>query len=558
MTELIHDTLVLGLGLAAALLAGSLVHYVRLPKVTAYVILGILLGPFGAKVISHEDVERFRLVSDLALGLIVFTIGGEFKIERFRKMGKRIFAICLLEIILTLIFVTALVFALKSDLTLALLLGIIAIATAPAATLLVLREFDSEGPVTNIILIVVGINNMACLALFRLIFPFVQMVDDPSISFSFNRMLVTPLAEVVGSLAVGVILGTIVSYGEGRLRSKNEILTLLFAAIVAGISIGSFYGMSPLLINLALGCAVANLSRDYKSLIDHLKSVDLPFYVMFFVIAGVSLHLDLLPAVGTIGLAYVVGRTCGKMLGVYLGALRIRAPETVRRFAGLAILAQAGIAIGLCMVVGQEFKQIGPMITSAVLASVVIFEISGPILLRWVLIKSGEVKLINIIYRSEGLPFGEYVVTRMKQVLGLFSHRKGHKAGPLLVKHLMRTQVETIPEDTPFDQILKIIEHSRYNQFPVEDRDEKFTGLISFQEIRDTLYNDTMRNLIIAKDLASPPKLTVTAETTAASALEQFSFEDVDFIPVVDKEESGRLVGILTQRDLLSAFRERK
>jgi CBS domain-containing protein len=210
------------------------------------------------------------------------------------------------------------------------------------------------------------------------------------------------------------------------------------------------------------------------------------------------------------------------------------------------------------MIVGQEFDRIGPTVTSTVLASVVVFEIAGPILLRWVLIKSGEVKLISILYRPEDFPFGEFIITRMKHLLGLFSHKEGYNHGPLLVKHLMRTQVETISEETPFEQILKVIEHSRYNQFPVVDREEKFTGLIAFQEIRDSLYDETVRNLIIAKDLAVLPKVTVTPESTLESALEQFTLLDVDFIPVIDGQKSGRLVGMLTQRDVLSAFRERK
>ena len=392
MADLSHTITVLALGLAAALLLGSLVHYARLPKVTAYVVLGIILGPFGARLISPEDIAAYRIVTDFALGLIVFSIGGEFKIGRFRKMGKRIFIVCFFEIFLTLLFVTALVFSIKHDFIFALLLGIIGIATAPAATLLVLREFDSEGPVTNIILILVGINNLVCLGLFRLVFPFVQMVDDPAIAFSVTSLFLWPLGSVMGSLAIGVFLGLLLVFGEGKLRGKGELLTLLFATIAGGIGIGAFLGLSPLLINLALGCSVSNLSRDFKSLINHLKSIDIPFYIMFFVIAGASLHLDLLPAVGMIGLAYVVGRTAGKVLGVYLGAGRISAPKTVRNYGGVGILAQAGIAIGLCMVVEQHFKNIGPIITSTVLAAVVLFEISGPIVLRWVLIKSGEVK----------------------------------------------------------------------------------------------------------------------------------------------------------------------
>jgi len=362
----------------------------------------------------------------------------------------------------------------------------------------------------------------------------------------------------VGSVVLGIALGSLVIYGEDKVRRRNELLTLVFVVIITGIGLGAFLPVSALIINLALGCTVTNLSRDYNSLINHLKSVDLPFYIMFFVLAGASLHLDLLPTVGIIGVAYVVGRTLGKILGVYVGGLHIRAPETVRKFGGLGILAQAGIAIGLCMIVEHEFKYIGKTITSTVLASVVVFEIAGPILLRWVLLKSGEVKLINFLYRPTGFSLGEFIVTRLKQVLGLFSQHDTHNRGPLLVKHLMRSQIETIAEDTPFDQILKVIEHSRYNQFPVVDKEEKLAGMIAFPEIRDLLYDEAVRNLIIAKDLAVPPKIMLPPDTTLEQALEQFRKTDVDFIPVVEDTESGKLMGMLTQRDVLAAFREKK
>jgi len=312
------------------------------------------------------------------------------------------------------------------------------------------------------------------------------------------------------------------------------------------------------LINLTLGCAVANFCREYKNLLDQIKSIDLPFYIIFFVLAGSSLHLDLIPSVGEIGLAYIGGRTAGKFLGVYLGARRVDAPETVYHYGGLGMLSQAGIAIGLCLIISKENPVMGPIINSTVLSAVIVFELFGPVLLRWAIIKSGEVKLINIIYKREPSPFWESITIRMRQIFGLFPRKTRTEEGPLTVKHVMRTQVETIQEDIPFDQILKFIEHSRYNQFPVVDREGIFVGLIAFPEIRDSLYDESIRNLIIAKDLASSPKITVSTETALDQALEKFSLKDVDFIPVVNSEGPGKLVGILTQRDVLAAFQVKK
>ena len=557
MAELFHISNILGLSLVLSILAGYLIHYLHIPKVTGYLILGILLGPFGMELLTHEDINQLRFVSEVALGLIVFSIGGEFKISRFRKIGHQILVISFLEIFLTLLGVFILVVWVEKNFTLALLLGVIGIATAPAATLLVLREFDSEGPVTHHVLILVGINNLFCLILFRLIFPLVKIVDSPTLGFSGQQAFFWPFFEVIGSLAIGFFLGLIVILGENRLQKKNEFLTLILATIVIGIGIGAFFNLSSLLINLALGSTVANLSGDYKNVVNQIKSVDLPFYIIFFLLAGASLHLDLLPSAGKIGFAYIVGRIVGKLLGIYLGARKIQAPKTVRLYGGLGMLAQAGIAIGICQIITKEDPLHGSIITSTVLSSVILFELLGPVLLRWAIIKSGEVKLINIIYKKGGFPLKDFIAARIRQIFGLFPLKVGQENGVLLVKHVMRTQVETIPEDAPFDQILKFIEHSQYNQFPVVNRHGNFIGLISFQEIRDSLYDESIRNLIIARDLAIPPKVTVSTDTALDQTLQKFTFKDVDFIPVIDIDNPKHLVGILTQRDVLAAFRRK-
>ena len=558
MVNLPHYSIIVGLGLFSALLLGYLIHYFHVPKVTGYLILGILLGPFCFELINAEDINQLHFISEVALGLIVFSIGCEFNASQFRKIGRRIILIYLLDISFTFLAITGLVLCLGKSLSFAVLLGIIGIATAPAATLLVVREFDSEGPVTHHLLILVGINNLICLILFILFFPLIKIVNDPAVIFSLSEGLLWPVCEIVVSLAIGLCLGFVVVLGERHLHRKNELLTLLFAMIIIGIGLGFFFRVSSLLINLTLGCAVANFCREYKNLLDQVKSIDLPFYIIFFLLAGSSLHLDLIPSVGTIGLAYIGGRTAGKVLGVYFGARRVDAPETVYHYGGLGMLSQAGIAIGLCLIIAKEAPVMGSIINSTVLSSVIIFELFGPVLLRWAIIKSGEVKLINIIYKREPSPFWESIAIRMRQIFGLSPSKTSPEGGPLTVKHVMRTQVETIQEDIPFDQILKFIEHSRYNQFPVVDRDGIFVGLIAFQEIRDSLYDESIRNLIIAKDLASSPKITVSTDTALDQALAKFSLKDVDFIPVVNSEGLGKLVGILTQRDVLAAFQVKK
>jgi len=556
MPDLFHISNILGLSLVVSLAVGYLIHYLHVPKVTGYLLVGVALGPFGLGIVSHEDVQQLRFLSEVALGLIVFSIGGEFQLSRFRKMGGQILTISFFEISLTFLAVMTLAVWLGKSFSIALLLGVIAIATAPAATALVLREFDSEGPVTNHILILVGLNNLLCLVLFRLVFPLVKTASTSG-GFSVLSTILWPCSSIMGALIIGFCLGMIVILGENRLQKKHELLTLILATVVLGIAIGCYFHLSPLLINLALGSTVANLCRDHKNVMDLVKAIDLPFYILFFIVAGASLHLDLIPSGGWLGMAYVAGRAVGKLLGMYLGALRVRASESVRHYGGLGMLAQAGIAIGLCFIVAEEDPVNGAVITSTVLSSVVLFELLGPIMLRWALLKSGEVKLINIIYKKGPFSFREFVATRIRQLFGLFPRRVLEGKEALMVKHVMRAQVETVHEDAPFDQILKFIEHSRYNQFPVVNSNGDFVGLIAFQEIRDSLYDETIRHLIIAKDLVIPARVTVAAETPLEKALEKFSLAAVDFIPVVDSNDQNHLVGILRQQDVLAAFRRK-
>ncbi len=568
MPEFMISTLYLGALLILCLMMGRFVSHFRVPKVTGYLLAGILLSPSAINIFSNvlsqridDSICELRFLCDLALGLIAFCIGGEFQNERFKKMGKKIITISLCETFATFFLVFCSLFFFTTNLPVAICLGILAIATAPAATLLVLREYDSEGVVTNSLLILTGLNNFICLTLFTICFPTVIALSHGESSTTFILTIFSSLGSMLVSLAAGFILGFLLSVFEKRITKANELIVLTVGTIILGIGLAQMLNVSPLLVNLVMGATVINIAKKGKMLFEELKRIDLPIYAAFFALSGASLHWDLLSVVGGVGVLYVAGRVAGKVLGVFYGAVQARASQSLKRYGGCGLLAQAGVALGLALLIEDRDQKLGEVVSTTIFSTVIVFEILGPLAVRWSIVKSGEVKVIKLIHRDEGTPFRDTfreIILRLRHSLGIPVWKSKQFTGEVLVEHVMRTHVEVIHEETHLDQILKVIEHSRYNLFPVVNEIGEFTGMISFQDIRDVLYDGIMKDLVIAKDVANPAGPFIHSKATINEALDLFELEKTDLLPVIDDRETKHLVGILTQRDVLAVFKGKK
>ncbi|MCK5421931.1 MAG: cation:proton antiporter, partial [Deltaproteobacteria bacterium] len=504
---------------------------------------------------------ELRFLCDLALGLIAFSIGGEFQNERFKKMGKKVITISLCETFATFFLVFCSLFFFTMNIPVAICLGILAIATAPAATLLVLREYDSEGVVTNSLLLLTGLNNFICLTLFTICFPAVIALSHGESSTTFILTIFSSLGSMLVSLAAGFILGFLLSVFEKRITKANELIVLTVGTIILGIGLAQMLNVSPLLVNLVMGATVINIAKKGKMLFEELKRIDLPIYAAFFALSGASLHWDLLSVVGGVGVLYVAGRVAGKVLGVFYGAVQARASQSLKRYGGCGLLAQAGVALGLALLIEDRDQKLGEVVSTTIFSTVIVFEILGPLAVRWSIVKSGEVKVIKLIHRDEGTPFRDTfreIILRLRHSLGIPVWKSKQFTGEVLVEHVMRTHVEVIHEETHLDQILKVIEHSRYNLFPVVNEIGEFTGMISFQDIRDVLYDGIMKDLVIAKDVANPAGPFIHSKATINEALDLFELEKTDLLPVIDDRETKHLMGILTQRDVLAVFKGKK
>jgi len=559
-------TLYLGALIIGCLMMGRFVSHLRIPKVTGYLLSGILLSPSIVNIFSeilsqkvYVSIYELRFISDLALGLIAFSIGGEFQHERFKKIGSTILTISLWETFITffLVFLSLIVFT--KDIDLSICLAILAIATAPAATILVLREYDSEGVVTNSLIILTGLNNFICLSVFTLCFPIITLPQGESFT-PFIFTLFSSLGSIFLSLAVGFILGFFLSLFENRITKPNELVVITMGIIILGIGVAHILSVSPLLVDLVMGVTVVNIAKRGSALFEEVKRIDLPIYAAFFALSGASIHWELLSVVGGVGILYIAGRVLGKVLGVALGAAHTRADQNLKKCGGFGLLAQAGVVLGLALLVQDRDPKLGEVVSTTILSTVIVFEILGPLAVRWSIVKSGEVKIIKLIHRDEGVPFRaslKDIIDRLRLSLGIPEWRGKEFTGEILVEHVMRTHVEVIHEDTHFDQILKIIEHSRYNLFPVVNHKGELTGMISFQDIRDVLYDGIMEDLIIAEDIANATVPFIDSKATINEALDMFEREKVDLLPVIDDKESKKLLGILTQRDVLTVFKEK-
>ncbi len=568
MPEFMIPTLYLGALLILCLMMGRFVSHFRVPKVTGYLLAGILLSPSAINIFSNVLSQRIdgsicelRFLCDFALGLIAFSIGGEFQNERFKKMGKKVITISLCETFATFFLVFCSLFFFTTNLPVAICLGILSIATAPAATLLVLREYDSEGVVTNSLLILTGLNNFICLTLFTICFPTVIALSHGESFTTFILTLFSSLGSMLVSLAAGLILGFFLSIFEKRITKANELIVLTVGTIILGIGLAQMLNVSPLLVNLVMGATVINIAKKGKMLFEEIKRIDLPIYAAFFALSGASLHWELLSVVGGVGVLYVAGRVAGKVLGVFYGAVQARASQSLKRYGGCGLLAQAGVALGLALLIEDRDQKLGEIVSTTIFSTVIVFEILGPLAVRWSVVKSGEVKVIKLIHRDEGTPFRDTfreIILRLRHSLGIPVWKSKQFTGEVLVEHVMRTHVEVIHEEMHLDQILKVIEHSRYNLFPVVNEIGEFTGMISFQDIRDVLYDGIMKDLVIAKDVANPAGPFIHSKSTISKALDLFEGEKIDLLPVIDDQKTKHLLGILTQRDVLAVFKGKK
>lgn len=400
----------------------------KLPSVTAYLIAGVLIGPYflgrlgieGLGFNSSEAVEQLSLIADVALGFIAFSIGSEFRLEDLKKTGKQAFVVGICEALAAVLFtdiaLIAFHYAMPHVLTLpqAITLGAIASATAPAATLMVVRQYKAKGPLTNILLPVVALDDAVCLIAFAVSFGIARTMISGTVDVI--SILVNPIIEIVGSLILGAVLGWILTQLEKMFNSNTNRLnmTIAFVFVTVALSkvsfdIGSVHiGFSSLLVCMMLGTIFCNICPLSHDLMGRAEKWSSPLLALFFVISGAELELGVFGdiAIVAIGIIYILFRSIGKYLGAGVSAKLTACPPQVCKYLGITLLPQAGVALGMCTIAGNTMGEQGTLIRNIILFAVLIYELFGPILTRMALTAAGDIQ-----------PKSEEVTNRRKNML---------------------------------------------------------------------------------------------------------------------------------------------
>lgn len=374
-----------------ALLMTRIMKKISLPNVTGYLLAGLIAGPYCLRLYNSGNLDSLTVITNVALGFIAFSIGGEFKLSSLKALGAKIFIITVFEAVGASILVAATLILLKFPITLALVLGAIASATAPAATLMVVRQYKAHGPVTSTLLPVVAIDDAVCLMLFSILSSVAKSLESEG-GFSLYQTIIKPVIEIVLSLVIGLCIGIVLSIGTKFFKSRANRISLVCTAVFLGVGISEKFGLSSLLLCMAVGAALANYSPVADPVMDISERWTPPLFMLFFVISGAQFNFSILKQVGAVGVIYLLMRSFGKYFGARLGCRIAGTEKTVRNFLGITLLPQAGVAIGMAQLSLTVVPEYGEQIRAVVLCATLVYELVGPLLTKLALQKAGEIK----------------------------------------------------------------------------------------------------------------------------------------------------------------------
>lgn len=379
--------------LGALLLGGLAVEWagrhLPLPRVTLLILFGVLIGPEVLDLLPNGASERwFEPVTTLALVMVGFLVGERFSFDRLRVRGRAVLTISVIEAFGTAVLVTLGMLMLGVSLPIALLLGGIAPATAPASTYDVVQESRAEGPFTETLLGVVGVDDAWCLLIFSLAAAAAAATLGGDVGG--GMFILEAAREIGGGILLGVILGVAAGLLTQRIAPGEPTLLEAAAIVLLTAGLATLFELSFVLTAIVLGAVMTNVARHHDSAFHEIEHLEWPFMLLFFVLAGASLHIEALMGIGALGVGYVLLRLLGKAAGAALGARIADAEPAIRRWTGLALMPQAGVALGLALLADQRFPELGETLLPLVIAATVVFELIGPAGTRLALARAGE------------------------------------------------------------------------------------------------------------------------------------------------------------------------
>jgi Kef-type K+ transport system membrane component KefB len=390
--------LIFGIILFSGLAVGRLFEKIGIPQVVGFIVLGVLLGDSVLSILPTSLLDSFSSLTYIALAFIGFIVGSELKYSAFKKYGKQFFIILVSEGLLAMALVTTVTTLWTGNLALGILLGALSSATAPAATVDVLWEYHSKGPLTTTILAIVALDDGLALILYGFAFALAGVLVEGG-SLSFHVMLLQPFIEIFGALSLGAIIAFLLDRIVKIIKIDDDLLIVNVAAVLLVSGIAQYFGFSLILSSMALGLVLTNLHPDRnEKCFTKVKAFVPPIYIIFFLFVGARLQIGLLPTMGILGLLYIIGRTAGKWVGAWLGAWISGAESAVRKYLGWALFSQAGVAIGLALDIYQHFGKygttgelMGHTVLNIIAATTLIVQIIGPPSVKFAIKKAKEI-----------------------------------------------------------------------------------------------------------------------------------------------------------------------
>ncbi len=523
--------LLIGIATFCGTVGAKLFQKLRIPQIVGYVVIGLIIGQSGFNLLSHEIVETLSSFSIFALGIIGFMIGGELKRDIFKKYGRQFFIILCSEGIAAFILVGALsgisVWYFTGDINtsvaMGLVLGAIASATAPAATVNVLWEYKTRGPLTSTLLAIVALDDCLALLLYGLASSIATAFLGEGSGSILGNMLGAVL-EIIGSVFLGILAGWLLSLILKRIKEQDKALVFTLSAVLLVIGISTALHLGSILAAMVLGMTVANLApRQRKGTFGLIEKFSPPIYVLFFVLAGAHIVINEITGwmLGIVAV-YLVGRTSGKIIGSWFGARQAKAADTVRKYLGICLLSQAGVAIGLAIISSKMFTgQTGHAIIIVVMTTTFVVEILGPLFVKLGVKKAGEVGL-NV---TEDDLIAEY------------------KAADI-----MDTKTPAIKAGMSLNEVIQIVSTTESFYYSVVDSDNKLIGSITLYGIKNTFATQEVNDWLVALDIMEPVIARIPQDVDLSEAFKKMGKLNIDFVPVVESQENNKYVGIISSR----------
>jgi len=525
--------LLFGLVILFGAFGARLFQKFRIPQVVGCIVIGILLGDV-LHLITPKTIESLKPFTMLALGIIGFMIGAELRADVFKKYGKQFFFILFSQgigaFLLVAVGTSIIAWLILGDVFLSIAMGLvfgaIASATAPAATVNVLWEYKTRGPLTAAILAIVALDDALALLLYRGAATGAKALMGTGHGSVFTAMGVL-FGEIVGAILLGFLAGVLLYFLLKFVRAEDKILEFALASLLLVVGVSMIPEIDPILPAMVLGITIANLMpRQSRGMFKLVEKFSPPIYISFFVLAGAHMQFGKLGLWMVIMiLVYTLFRAAGKMAGSWFGARHSGAPAVVRKYLGICLLPQAGVAIGLAILASHQFAaDLGHILIMVVMTSIFLMEILGPMLVKVGVKKAGEVGM-NVTE--------EDLIKTYK------------------VADVLDAEPTSIPQDLPLQQILEVFSTTDSVYYPVIDSQSRLTGIITIPDIKEMFANRDFAGWLLACDVAEPVRDKITPQKPLDEAIEYMRHYDLENMPVVAGDDNDKLVGVLDYHKVL-------